>query len=87
MTADLSWMDLALCAETDPEAFYPEPGEPAGPAKRVCMACEVRAECLDYALGHMNGWYDIAQYGVWGGKSARQRRRLLRGREPEREAA
>ena len=40
----------ALCAETDPEAFFPEKGGSTREAKKVCMACEVRVECLDYAL-------------------------------------
>jgi hypothetical protein len=45
-----AWRDWALCAEVDPELFFPETGELADPAKRVCQACEVRAECLRYAL-------------------------------------
>jgi WhiB family transcriptional regulator, redox-sensing transcriptional regulator len=66
------WQDRALCAETDPAAFFPEKGEPSRPAKRVCMACEVRAECLDYALE------TDQKFGVWGGLSERERRLLGR---------
>ena len=69
---DLSWQDQALCAETDPEAFFPEKGGSTRLPKAVCRACEVRAECLDYALGH-----DI-RFGVWGGMSEPERRRLKR---------
>ena len=70
--AEPSWQDLALCAQTDPEAFFPEKGGSTKEAKRVCRACEVRAECLEYALGHNE------RFGIWGGMSERERRRLQR---------
>ena len=69
---DLAWQDKALCPETDPEAFFPEKGGATRDAKRVCRACEVRAECLQYALDHDE------RFGVWGGLSERERRRLQR---------
>ncbi len=65
-----SWMASGLCAQTDPDAFYPEKGESSRPAKRVCLACPVRAECLRYALAHDE------QHGVWAGTSPRERRQL-----------
>jgi WhiB family transcriptional regulator, redox-sensing transcriptional regulator len=65
-----SWQDRALCAETDPEAFFPEKGGSTREAKRTCRACEVRGECLDYALEHGE------RFGIWGGLSERERRRL-----------
>lgn len=68
----LSWQDRALCAETDPEAFFPEKGGSTADAKRVCRACEVRAECLEYALANDE------RFGIWGGLSERERRRLQR---------
>lgn len=68
------WMDDGLCAQTDPEAFFPERGGSTRDAKRICMACEVRVECLEYALG--NG----EQFGVWGGLSPLERRRFSRER-------
>jgi WhiB family transcriptional regulator, redox-sensing transcriptional regulator len=67
-----SWLDLAACTEVDPAIFFPERGEPAAPAKRVCMTCLVRAQCLDYALEHR------INHGVWGGLGERQRRALLK---------
>jgi WhiB family transcriptional regulator, redox-sensing transcriptional regulator len=70
--ADLAWQDSALCAETDPEAFFPEKGGSTRAAKRVCMNCEVRDECLGYAQA--NG----ISFGIWGGLSERERRRLRR---------
>jgi WhiB family redox-sensing transcriptional regulator len=69
---ELSWQDRALCAQTDPEAFFPEKGGSTREAKRVCRTCEVRAECLDYALEHDE------RFGIWGGLSERERRRLKR---------
>jgi hypothetical protein len=64
------WKDRALCAETDPEAFFPGKGGSTALAKRVCAACEVRAECLQDALDRRE------PFGIWGGKSERERRRL-----------
>ena len=46
------WQDQALCAQTDPEAFFPEKGGSTREAKRICKACAVRDECLEYALEH-----------------------------------
>src|SRR5699024_7354047 len=39
-----SWQERALCAQTDPEAFFPEKGGSTREAKKVCVSCEVRAE-------------------------------------------
>lgn len=66
------WRDLALCAEVDPELFFPDKGESSHPAKRVCASCAVRAECLQEALDRRE-WF-----GVWGGLSERERRVLAR---------
>jgi len=68
------WRDSALCAETDPEAFFPEKGGSTREAKAVCRNCPVKAECLAYALDKGEG------FGIWGGLSERERRRLNRGR-------
>ena len=72
------WRDLALCAQTNPESFFPDKGESPRPAKRVCAACEVRAECLQYALDRGE------RFGVWGGLSERERRALARQPSPVR---
>lgn len=71
-TDPLWWRDYALCAQTDPEAFFPEKGGSTREAKRVCLSCEVRVECLDYAIA--NG----ERFGIWGGLSEQERRRVLR---------
>jgi WhiB family redox-sensing transcriptional regulator len=64
------WQEQALCAQTDPEAFFPEKGGSTREAKRICKACGVRDECLEYALEHDE------RFGIWGGLSERERRRL-----------
>ncbi len=66
----LAWQDRALCAQTDPETFFPNKGEPTREAKKVCLSCDVRSECLAYALNNEE------KFGVWGGLSERERRRL-----------
>jgi WhiB family redox-sensing transcriptional regulator len=66
------WQERALCAQTDPEAFFPEKGGSTREAKRICAGCEVRSECLEYALAHDE------RFGIWGGLSERERRRLKR---------
>jgi WhiB family redox-sensing transcriptional regulator len=71
----LAWQDRALCAETDPEVFFPEKGGSVRVPKRICGGCEVRAECLEYAL-------ETGQrFGIWGGLSERERRPLVAARE------
>lgn len=68
----LAWQADALCAQTDPEAFFPEKGGSTREAKKVCEQCEVRSECLDYALKNDE------RFGIWGGLSERERRKLRR---------
>ncbi len=65
-----AWQDRALCAETDPEAFFPEKGGSTREAKRICSSCDVRQECLESALRNDE------RFGIWGGLSERERRRL-----------
>ena len=65
-----AWRLEALCAETDPEAFFPEKGGSTRDAKRVCTGCTVRAECLEFALANDE------RFGIWGGLSERERRRV-----------
>jgi WhiB family redox-sensing transcriptional regulator len=66
------WQERALCSQTDPEAFFPEKGGSTREAKRICGRCDVKAECLEYALGHDE------RFGIWGGLSERERRKLKR---------
>jgi WhiB family redox-sensing transcriptional regulator len=70
LRAEESWRLDALCAETDPEAFFPDQGGSTREAKRVCGGCAVRTECLEAALANDE------RFGIWGGLSERERRRL-----------
>ncbi|MFE6734177.1 WhiB family transcriptional regulator [Microbacterium sp. NPDC057650] len=68
----LAWQADALCAQVDPEAFFPEKGGSTRDAKRICSSCNVRGECLEYALNNDE------RFGIWGGLSERERRKLKR---------
>lgn len=73
------WMALAECRGMDPELFHPGWGESVSEAREVCRRCEVQAECLAYAVNNAE------RFGVWGGKSERERRsirRRLAGKPP-----
>lgn len=71
----MAWMDLANCLGVDPDLFFTSRGESTDEAKAVCRGCVVREVCLTYALEHNERW------GVWGGKSERERRRMRRARK------
>jgi WhiB family transcriptional regulator, redox-sensing transcriptional regulator len=73
----LRWQERALCAQTDPDAFFPGKGGSTSEPKKVCRACPVTAECLEYALR------TDQRYGVWGGLSERQRRKIKRQRDAD----
>ena len=71
---DTSWQDYANCLGVDPDLFFPERGASTREAKEVCRGCVVRDDCLEYAL--RNG----EKFGIWGGMSERERRRIRRQR-------
>ncbi|AVJ50256.1 WhiB family transcription factor [Mycobacterium phage Mendokysei] len=71
---DEDWAERALCAQTDPDAFFPDKGGSTKEAKAICAGCDVRDECLEYALAHDE------RFGIWGGLSERERRSIKRGR-------
>lgn len=71
---ELSWQDDANCLGVDPDLFFPERGASTREAKEVCRGCIVRLDCLEYALS--NG----EKFGIWGGLSERERRRMMRQR-------
>jgi WhiB family redox-sensing transcriptional regulator len=70
----VDWQVHARCHEVDPEIFFPERGGSSKAARAVCNQCPVRAQCLEYALNNKE------QFGIWGGTSERERRRLRRER-------
>lgn len=71
---DLPWRANAACRGLDPSIFYPLTDEEAEQAKSVCDACPVQASCLEHALGIRE------KEGVWGGRTERERRRIIRQR-------
>ena len=77
---DTDWKDVSNCLGVDPDLFFPERGASTREAKEVCRGCVVRVECLEYAL--QNG----EKFGIWGGMSERERRRIRRQRALERQA-
>jgi WhiB family redox-sensing transcriptional regulator len=66
------WYEKAACLDKDADCFFPEKGGSTRAAKRICQTCSVQAECLDYAL------HNDERFGIWGGLSERERRRLKR---------
>ena len=71
---DRTWQVRANCMGVDPDLFFPERGASTREAKEVCRGCVVRQECLEYAIA--NG----EKFGIWGGMSERERRRVRRAR-------
>ena len=79
-SAARDWRHSAACREIDdPDIFFPI--GTTGPAldqieaaKRICMTCCVRAQCLEWAL---STGQDI---GVWGGLSEEERKDLQTAR-------
>ena len=68
------WQDLANCLGVDADLFFPERGASTREAKEVCRGCVVREDCLEFAIA--NG----EKFGIWGGLSERERRRIRRER-------
>jgi WhiB family redox-sensing transcriptional regulator len=75
---DRSWQRRANCMGVDPDLFFPERGASTREAKEVCRGCVAREECLEYAITHSE------KFGIWGGLSERERRRIRRRRVLER---
>jgi WhiB family redox-sensing transcriptional regulator len=72
LDTDLAWQGQALCTQVDNDIFFPDKGGSTREAKSICGGCPVISDCLAYALRHDERW------GIWGGKSERDRRRLRR---------
>lgn len=68
------WMRDALCAQLPGDLWFPEKGEPSREARKICVACDVRDQCLEWALRTNQ------QHGILGGLSAKDRRKIQRGR-------
>jgi WhiB family redox-sensing transcriptional regulator len=75
LTIPDTWRTLARCRGVDPLIFHPQSEEdPAEDAKAICELCPVREACLEYAITARE------KDGVWGGLTARERRRVIRQR-------
>jgi len=78
MLTGTNWRDHAECRGVDPGIFHPVDEEEnefaAEEAKQICFACPVREACLEHAISVRE------KHGVWGGLTARERRRLIRRR-------
>jgi WhiB family redox-sensing transcriptional regulator len=68
------WKDQGSCRSSDPDAFFPDKGDPWGAkeAVRVCRMCPVQRDCLEYALRREE------RFGIWGGIASWNRRSLHR---------
>ncbi|MGA3216486.1 MAG: WhiB family transcriptional regulator [Acidimicrobiales bacterium] len=71
---DRTWQRRANCMGVDPELFFPERGASTREAKEVCRGCVVREDCLEFAIANSE------KFGIWGGMSERERRRVRRAR-------
>jgi len=71
---DTTWQDAAACGGADTDLFFPERGADPRPAQAVCATCPVAQQCLGHAL-------TVGEdFGIWGGKTARDRRSILQAR-------
>jgi WhiB family redox-sensing transcriptional regulator len=71
---DLSWQDYSNCRGADADLFFPERGASTRKAKSICGACQVQAECLEFAIANSE------KFGIWGGLSERERRKIRKER-------
>ena len=69
-----AWQLVGNCVGVDPDLFFPERGASTKEAKAVCHGCSVREDCLEYALSVGE------RFGIWGGLSERERKRIRRQR-------
>jgi WhiB family redox-sensing transcriptional regulator len=72
ITEERPWMVFAACRDADPAVFFPTTRDAVDEALAICATCPVRSDCLDYAVDARE------RFGVWGGTTEKQRRRLLR---------
>jgi WhiB family redox-sensing transcriptional regulator len=72
---DLAWQDGANCKGANADLFFPERGASTRAAKGICRECQVREECLEFAITTSE------KFGIWGGLSERERRRIRRERQ------
>lgn len=81
LVVEICWQDFANCLGVDPDLFFPEKGESTREAKEICRGCVVREDCLECAMAHYE------KFGIWGGMSGKERRRVRRQRALARAAS
>ena len=69
-----SWYSDAECQKHDQDLFFPERGSSTVKAKAICNSCPVINECLEFAVERKE------RFGIWGGKSERERRAIRKER-------
>jgi WhiB family redox-sensing transcriptional regulator len=74
MSGSPDWRERGSCRGADPEVFHPDDDDPADEAKEICARCPVREPCLEHAIATRE------KLGVWGGYTAKERRRIIRRR-------
>lgn len=72
---DLEWQDGANCKGANADLFFPERGASTRTAKGICRECSVRVDCLEFAITTGE------KFGIWGGMSERERRRVRKERQ------
>lgn len=75
MVRDMEWQDGANCKGANADLFFPERGASTRNAKSICRECQVRLDCLEFAITTGE------KFGIWGGMSERERRRVRRERQ------
>ncbi|HUS25810.1 MAG TPA: WhiB family transcriptional regulator [Nevskiaceae bacterium] len=72
---DGDWHTKAKCTEVDPDTMHPGNNTHGiREAKKVCRGCPVTLQCGQWALGLKGDQWE--EFGVWGGMSERERRRI-----------
>jgi WhiB family redox-sensing transcriptional regulator len=74
--ADMDWMQDAACQGKPSKLFFPGPGQGYEEGKRICYGCQVRQDCLNYAMVVFPQADD--EHGMWGGKTPAERRKMKR---------
>lgn len=66
------WAVFSTCRGADPGMFFASTRDDERSALALCAVCTVSEQCLDFALETRE------RFGVWGGTTERERKRLMR---------
>jgi WhiB family transcriptional regulator, redox-sensing transcriptional regulator len=76
----MTWQAAALCAQTDPDAWFPGQGDSGEWALAVCRRCPVLAICDADTAADDAGRPDADIQGIRGGRTGGERRRREKAR-------